>query len=315
MISHQLRIEDSHPRQEKPKYFGEIIEMDGSIHNWFGNFKCCLHLAIDLSSGNIVAGYFDVQETLRGYYTIYKQILENYGIPVCFKTDNRTVFNYESLSKKNRTSDKDVLTQFGYACKILGTDLKTTSVSQAKGTIERANGTFQGRLVQELRLEGITNINDANDYLIKQFIPNFNKRFALNYKKLPNAFEAPPNKNKINYTLAILSTRKIDNGNSIKFKNKYYQPVDSNSNLKCFIKGTECLVIEAFDGTLLVTIDDNIYALKELKTHKLISEELDEIVNDIPKEKRIYIPPMSHPWKAASFKNQLKKAHTNHVYA
>ena len=112
-----------------------------------------------------------------------------------------------------------------------------------------------------------------------------------------------------------MSTRKIDNGNSIKFKNKYYQPVDSNSNLKCFIKGTECLVIEAFDGTLLVTIDDNIYALKELKTHKLISEELDEIANDIPKEKRIYIPPMSHPWKAASFKNQLKKAHTNHVYA
>ena len=61
MISHQLRIEDSHSRQEKPKYFGEIIEIDGSIHNWFGNFKCCLHLAIDLCSGNIVAGYFDIQ--------------------------------------------------------------------------------------------------------------------------------------------------------------------------------------------------------------------------------------------------------------
>ncbi len=315
MISHQLKIEDAHPRQEKPKYFGEIIEMDGSFHNWFGNTKCCLHLAIDLCSGNVVGGFFDTQETLKGYYTVYKQILENYGIPVCFKTDNRTVFNYESLSKENRTSDKDVLTQFGYACKILGTDLKTTSVSQAKGTIERANGTFQGRLVQELRLDGITNINDANDYLIKVFIPNFNKRFALNYKKLPNAFETSPNKNKINYTLAVLSTRKIDNGNSIKFKNKYYQPIDSNSNLKCFIKGTECLVIEAFDGSLLVTIDDEIYALKELKSHKYISPELDNVPNNISKQKRIYIPPMSHPWKANSFKNQFKKAHTNHVYA
>ena len=315
MISHQLKIEDAHPRQEKPKYFGEIIEMDGSFHNWFGNTKCCLHLAIDLCSGNVVGGFFDTQETLKGYYTVYKQILENYGIPVCFKTDNSTVFNYESLSKENRTSDKDVLTQFGYACKILGTDLKTTSVSQAKGTIERANGTFQGRLVQELRLDGITNINDANDYLIKVFIPNFNKRFALNYKKLPNAFETSPNKNKINYTLAVLSTRKIDNGNSIKFKNKYYQPIDSNSNLKCFIKGTECLVIEAFDGSLLVTIDDEIYALKELKSHKYISPELDNVPNNISKQKRIYIPPMSHPWKANSFKNQFKKAHTNHVYA
>jgi hypothetical protein len=315
MISHQLKLEDSHPRQEKPKYFGEMIEMDGSIHNWFCDSKCCLHLAIDLCSGCIVGGYFDKQENLKGYYTVYKQILEKYGIPVCFKTDNRTVFNYESLSKVKKTSDKDVLTQFGYACKILGTDLKTTSVSQSKGTIERANGTFQGRLVQELRLEGINSIDEANKYLINYFIPQFNNRFALNYKKLPNAFEIAPTKTKINYTLAILSTRKIDNGNSIKFKNKYYQPVDSNSNLKCFIKGTECLVIEAFDGSLLVTIDECVYALKELKTHKKVSVELDNILENTPKKKRIYIPPMSHPWKANSFKNQLRKAHTKHVYA
>lgn len=315
MISHQISIEDSHPRQEKPKYFGEIIEMDGSIHQWFGKKKTCLHLAIDLCSGNIIGGVFQNQETLKGYYIIYKQILEKYGIPVLFKTDNRTVFNYESLNKNNRTSDKDVLTQFGYACKILGTDLKTTSVSQAKGTIERANGTIQGRLVQELRMEGINDIDKANDYLINTFIPNFNKRFALNYKKLPNAFETAPSKTKINYTLAVLTTRKIDNGNSIKFKNKYYQPFDAGNNLICFKAHTECLVIEAFDGSLLVTVDEHVYQLKELKEHKEISIELDEIIKDTPKEKRMYVPPMSHPWKAASFKKQLEKAHTYHVYA
>ena len=315
MISHLIDLEDSHPRQEKPKYFGEIIEMDGSIHLWFGPVKTCLHLAIDVCTGTIVGGVFQKQETLRGYYTIYKQILENYGIPLLFKTDNRTVFNYESLKKENRTSDKDVLTQFGYACSILGTDLETTSVSQAKGTIERANGTFQGRLVQELRIEGITNIEDANNYLINKFIPNFNKRFALNYKKFQSVFETAPSENKINYTLAILSTRKIDNGNSIKFKNKYYQPYDSTSNLICFKPHTECLVIEAFDGSIMVTVDEKIYQLKELEKHKSISINLNEMIDNIPKEKRIYIPPMSHPWKASSFKKQFEKAHTNHVYA
>ena len=314
MVSHQLKIEEAHPRQEKPKYFGEVIEMDGSIHNWFGNIKTCLHLAIDLCTGNIVGGIFQKQETLRGYYIVYKQILEKYGIPVLFKTDNRTVFNYESLSKEKKTNDKDVLTQFGYACKILGTDLKTTSVSQAKGTIERANGTFQGRLIQELRIEGINDIDKANDYLTNTFIPNFNKRFALNYKKYPNAFEKSPSKDKINYILAVLSTRKIDNGNSIKFKNKYYQPYNKNLELQCFKSGTECLVIESFDGTLLTAIDENVYILKELKKHKSFSVELDEIVEEIP-TKKVYIPPMSHPWKAASFKRQLEKAHTNHVYA
>ena len=315
MISHLIDLEDSHPRQEKPKYFGEVIEMDGSIHLWFGSVKTCLHLAIDVCTGTIVGGTFQKQETLLGYYTIYKQILEKYGIPLLFKTDNRTVFNYESLSRENRTSDKDVLTQFGYACSILGTDIETTSVSQAKGTIERANGTFQGRLVQELRIDGITTIDEANDYLINKFIPNFNKNFSLNYKKFPSVFEASPSENKINYTLAILSTRKIDNGNSIKFKNSYYQPYDSTNNLICFKPHTECLVIEAFDGSILVTIDEKVYLLKKLKSHKSMSVNLNEIIDNVPKEKRIYIPPMAHPWKAASFKKQLEKAHTNHVYA
>ena len=315
MISHQLKIEESHPRQEKPKYFGEVIEMDGSIHLWFGPKKVCLHLAIDLCTGTVVGGIFQEQETLRGYYIVYKQILEKYGIPVLFKTDNRTVFNYESLSKEKKTNDKDVLTQFGYACSILGTNLKTTSVSQSKGTIERANGTFQGRLVQELRIEGITDIDKANEYLINTFIPNFNKRFALNYKKYPNAFEKSPSKERINYILSVLSTRKIDNGNSIKFKNKYYQPYNKKLELQCFKPGTECLVIESFDGSLLATIDENVYVLKELNLHKKVSLELDQIIDGIPKEKKIYIPPMSHPWKAASFKKQIEKAHTNHIYA
>src|SRR5574344_1151178 len=280
MVNHLIDIQDSHPRQEKPKYFGEVIEMDGSIHLWFGPIKTCLHLAIDLCTGTIIGGIFQKQETLRGYYIIYKQILEKYGIPLLFRTDNRTVFNYESLNQYKRTCDKDVLTQFGYACSILGTDLETTSVSQAKGTIERANGTFQGRLVQEFRIEGITNIEEANEYLVNKFIPNFNKRFALNYKSFPSVFETSPSAKKINYTLAILSTRKIDNGNSIKFKNKYYQPYDSSNHLVCFKPHTECLVIEAFDGTIMVTIDEKVYQLKELLAHKKLSINLNEVVDN-----------------------------------
>ena len=62
------------------------------------------------------------------------------------------MFNYQSLNENKRTSDKDVLTQFGYACKHFGVEIETTSVSQAKGLIERDNGTFQDRLVSELRL-------------------------------------------------------------------------------------------------------------------------------------------------------------------
>ena len=124
-----------------------------------------------------------------------------------------------------------------------------------------------------------------------------------------------PSKEKINYILSVLITRKIDNGNSIKFKNKYYQSYNKKLELQCFKPGTECLVIESFDGSLLATIDENVYVLKELNIHKKVSLELDQIIDEIPKEKKIYIPPMSHSWKATSFKKQIEKAHTNHVYA
>lgn len=311
-INHEIALEDSHPRGEKPKYFGEIIEQDGSIHNWFGDIKTCLHLAIDKATSTIVGAYFDKQETLNGYYNVFYQILTNYGIPYKFLTDNRTVFNYMSLNPDKRTSEKDVLTQYGYACKQLGVELETTSVSQAKGLIERTNGTFQGRLVQELRLNNISTIEEANDYLINVFVPYFNDRFALDYKKFESVFEESPNEEIINYTLAILTPRKIDNGNSIKYQNKYYQPY-LNNELKCFIPKTECLVIKAFNGELLVTIDEQVLELKELSRNERFSKEFDETIET--KEKKKYIPPMSHPWKLSSFKKQLEKSHYQHQYA
>ena len=312
IVDHEIALEDSHPRGEKPKYFGEIIEQDGSIHLWFGEKKTCLHLAIDKATSVVVGSWFDYQETLNGYYHVLYQILTNYGIPYKFFTDNRTVFNYKLLNPEKRTSEKDVLTQYGYACKQLGIDLETSSVSQAKGLIERTNGTFQGRLVQELRLNNITTIEEANKYLTEVFVPEFNKEFALDYKKFPTVFETTPSEEKINYTLAVLSPRKIDNGNSIKYKKKYYQPY-LNNTLKCFLPKTECLVIKAFNGDLLVSIDEQVLELKELGRNKKYSENFDETID--VKERKKYIPPMSHPWKLASFKKQMQKAHTNHVYA
>ena len=313
IVNHEVALEDSHPRKEKPKYFGEVTEMDGSMHLWFGDKKSCLHLAADETTNTIVGGYFDWQETLNGYYHVFEQILVNYGIPAKFKTDNRTIFNYLSLNEDKRTSEKDVLTQFGYACKQLGVALETTSVSQAKGLIERDNGTFQDRLVSELRLNNITTIEEANKYLIEVFIPKFNSKFALDYKKFDSVYETSPGSEKINYTLAILTPRKIDNGNSIKYKNQYYQPYE-NGILKCFRAKTECLVIKSFDGDLFVTIDEKIYELRRLESHQKYSKEFDAPTLQLI-EKKNYIPRIKHPWKLASFKQQQAKAHKQHIYA
>ena len=304
IVNHEMALENSHPRLEKPKFFGEVIEQDGSIHMWFGGIKSCLHLAIDKATSTIVGAWFDYQETLNGYYHVFYQILTRYGIPYKFFTDNRTVFNYMALSPDKRTSEKDVLTQYGYACKQLGVELETSSISQSKGLIERTNGTFQGRLVNELKLNGINTIEEANKYLLEVFVPNFNNKFAMDYKKFESVFEQAPSLEKINYTLAVLTPRKIDNGNSIKYHNKYYQPY-LEEKLKCFMPKTECLVIEAYDGSLVVSIDEQICELKELSRNERFSKNFEE--KPVTEEKKKYIPPMSHPFKAASFKKYQEK--------
>lgn len=311
-VSHQLAIADAHPRHERCKYFGEEIQMDVSDIVWFGEQKASLHLTIDNATRILIGAYFDWQETLNGYYHVFKQILKNYGIPVCFKTDNRTVFNYET--QKTKAAHKDGLTQFGYACKTLGVVLKTTSVSQAKGMVERANQTVQSRLKPELRLAGITTIEAANKYLLDIFVPAFNQKFDLKIRKAWSAFEESPDAEKINYTLAVLDTRVFGSGSSISFKNKHYQAIDDNEELVYFMKGTKCLVIQVFDGQLLTTVDEHVYVLKEIPKNTKVSPELDSAPKKKKAKSKAHKPPMSQPWKRQSFILQQQRTHKYHQY-
>ena len=169
---------DAHPRKERSKYFGELLQMDASFHLWFGNFKSTLHAAIDDATGEIVGAFFDLQETLNGYYHITKQFLENYGIPVQILTDDRTIFNYQKCGKSSE--ERNTFTQYGFMCHRLGISLSTSSIPQVKGRIERLFQTLQSRLVVELSLNNVTSIEEANMFL-PQFIKLFNNEFSLPY--------------------------------------------------------------------------------------------------------------------------------------
>jgi hypothetical protein len=297
-----LDLEASHPRRPRCAYFGEMLQMDASIHHWFGETKTQLHIAVDDATGQIVGAYFDEQETLNGYYHVLHQVLSNHGIPYQFFTDNRTVFEYK---KKHETSvEKDTFTQFGYACKQLGIDIRTSSVAQAKGRVERMFGTLQSRLPVELRLENVTSIQQANQFLLT-YIKKFNKQFALPIDSIKSVFEIQPDNDKINLTLAVLSSRKIDNGSCLKYKNEYYLPVNSQGIAVHYRKGTIAMVIRAFNGELYSCIGEQVYALELLPEHKPSSKAFDlATIPEAPEKK--YIPPMNHPWKKASFEKYAK---------
>lgn len=291
-----VAVEDAHPRQPRCIYFGEEIQTDACIHLWFGNSKTALHAAIDDSTGYVVAAYFDNQETLNGYYNIYYQILTKYGIPYLFKTDKRTVFEY---NKKGTTSDEDnTFTQFAYACSQLGTSIETSSVPEFKPRIERLFESFQLRLIPELRLANITTIEEANAFL-PNFLDKYNSKFALCIDNTKSVFEKQPSLQKINLTLAVLSRRTVDTGHSICFKKKHYRTVNSIGTPIYFGKNTKVMVIEAFDKKLYATVEDSIFALEEIPETQTSSKNFDAI---LPTEsKKIYIPRMIHPWKRKSF--------------
>ena len=299
---------NAHPRRSRCKYMGEMIQMDTSSFEWINGQLWHLHLAVDDASGEVVGAYFDVQETLKGYYHVLYQILTNYGIPAMFYTDRHTVFEYKR--KNNAFDDEDTFTQFSYACHQLGVDIKTTSIAQAKGRIERLNQTFQSRLPIELRRAHITDIESANEFL-KSYLKKFNKQFALHLNTTKSVFETQPSLEKINHTLAVLSQRKIDSGHSIQFRNRIYIPV-SEQGIPVYLKNKmDCVVIEAFDGNLYVNVLDQIYIMKEVPKHKLYSTEFDDMVIE-QKSKKRYIPSMSHPWKQNSYLNYLaKQKHRN----
>lgn len=292
-----LDSKEAHPRRPRCKYAGEMIQMDASSFNWVPNEVWHLHLAIDDATGEVVGAYFDYQETLNGYYNVFYQILNNYGIPAMFYTDRRTVFEYKR--KNTAFDDDDTFTQFSYACHQLGVEIKTTSVAQAKGRIERLNQTFQSRLPVELRRAQITNIEEANEFL-KSYLKKFNAHFALHLNTTKSVYEKQPTTEQINQVLAVISERKIGGGHAIKYKNKYYIPKTKADAPVYFNKGTTCLIIEAFDGKQYLNVLDTLYHMEEIPKHQTLSENFDPKEKKEAKERKHYIPPLTHPWRQAS---------------
>ena len=308
-----VALEDAHSRRPKCAYFGELLQMDASPHLWFGNIVTSLHIAVDDATGRITGAYFDKEETLNGYYHVFHQILTTYGIPYKFFTDKRTVFTYKQ--KNNPSTDEDTYTQFAYACKQLGVELESSSVPQAKGRVERMFQTLQSRLPIELRLAGVSTLHEANEFLTS-YLQKFNEKFALPLNNIKSVFEEQPSEEKINLTLAVLTERTVDCGHCLRFQNKYYRMLDSNGYQVHYTKGTKSMIIRAYDESLYCCVNDkDVYALEEVPERETKSKNIDFDYKK-PEPKKINIPPMSHPWKSASFKAFLRKQkhHENDEY-
>ena len=294
-----VAVEDAHSRRPRCAYFGEMQQMDASPYEWVPGQTWHLHLAIDDATGTVTGAWFVTQETLRGYYHVFHQILTNYGIPYQFFTDRRTIFTYKQ--KNSPSLDEDTYTQFAYACKQLGVLLESSSVPQAKGRVERLNQTLQSRLPVELRLAGITTIEGANEFL-HSYIKKFNAKFSLPIHHTKSVFVEQPSDETINLILAVLNERTVDCGHCIRFQNQHYRMLDNRGLQVHYRNGTKTMVIQAFDGSLYCCVNDKeIYALEKVPERYPSSKNLDA-EQPAQKPKKKYIPPMNHPWRRSAFR-------------
>jgi transposase len=294
--AHRVRKKESlHPSRKRRQSFGEMVQMDASVHTWFEDVTCNLHLAIDDASSRVLGAHFEKQETLHGYFCVFSQIVKDYGVPEEFYTDKRTVF----CSKRTRSArlEDDAGTQFRLAASKLGViAIHVTSVPQAKGRVERAFQTFQDRLISEMRTAKIASIDEANAFL-PAFITNHNARYALDTKAMPNVFVEGPSEQELNIALSVVCERTVNGGSCISFKSKAYLPFENKERI-LLKQGTKVYVLRSLDDVLYLVHGNNIYPLLCLETMMLPDP------NDL--KDKIYLPPKEHPWKEANYNMLLK---------
>lgn len=164
-----------HQPRNRREGFGELIQIDGSLHWWFEDRgpRCSLIVFIDDATSKIVHLRFAPSESTFDYFHAAKSYLQDYGKPLAFYSDRHGIFRTPKPANKTGNG----MTQFGRALHELNIDIICANTPQAKGRVERANRTLQDRLVKELRLEGISTIEAANDF-VPQFIRSYNTKFA-----------------------------------------------------------------------------------------------------------------------------------------
>ena len=219
-------------RRERKSSFGEMLQADASSYDWFGDGqRYSLHGFIDDATGKITALYFCLNECLMGYLEVLRQTLQKYGLPHELYADKAGIFFVNNKKEENWTVEEMLAgkpldkTQFGSIVDRLDITLTSAHTPQAKGRIERLWGTLQDRLPIWLKMEGISDLEQANRELYR-YIAVFNNRFAVQPRSEEFAFEPLHDSIDLEKLLAVCYERTTDNCGCFSFRNFIFQ-IDS----------------------------------------------------------------------------------------
>ena len=238
------------PRKDN---FGELQQFDGSYHIWFGSEETCLLLSIDDATGKITHAVFDINESTIMVFRFWLGYFKKNGLPLSIYLDK---FSTYKINHKNAVDNKEMVTQFQRAMNQINIRPITAHSPQAKGRVERMFGTLQDRLVKELRLVGITTIEEANIFL-KEYIPKFNAQFAVVPNRRANLHKEVMEtiRVKLPQIFSIQDTRKVNNDYTVRFKTKYFQ-LDREQPTTVYKKDT-VLIEEHLNGEIKINLKEH----------------------------------------------------------
>ena len=249
-------------RQRMPQE-GTLLQLDGSHHLWLegrGPWLTLL-LAVDDATGTAPHALFQEQEDTRGYLSLLQGIIERHGVPMAVYTDGHAVFQPRrgppDLSQAPR---KRSTTQWGRALRELGIVQILAHSPEAKGRVERANGTFQDRLVSELRLAGASTLEEANQVL-SDFLPRFNQRFGVPPAQPESAYRPVDPELDLGGVLCIKEFRRVAKDNTVRYHGRSLQLFPSMERTS--YAGARVEVQERLDGRLLVRHREQILTPQE----------------------------------------------------
>jgi transposase len=258
-------------KRERKSCCGEMLQFDGSHHDWFEGrgAECCLLNCVDDSTGKIYLRFAVSENTQDVLLTLWEYV-NKHGIPRSIYTDKYKIYKAEGK-----------LTDFGRAMKELNVETIYAHSPQAKGRVERVNRTLQDRLIKALRRQGISNIAEANRYIQKRFIKEYNSRFAVN-KEVADVHRKTEGYDLKNI-FCYKTTRRVRNDYTINLSGGYIQLLKGNAPLPR--PGQNVIISRWLNGQLHIYFNG-----QELRYSSL---------NEKPGKKgyKLHKVPKDHPWR------------------
>lgn len=227
---------------------GMLLHIDGSKHRWFQDDRYYdLIVILDDASSRIYYAQLVEEESTATCMAAVREVIESKGLFCSLYSDRGSHFFY--TPKTGEPVDKSRLTQFGRALKELNIHMIAAYSPQARGRMERSYGTWQGRLPQELRLAGITTVEQANEFLRKHYIAEFNTRFAVKAAERGTAFR-PCRRNNLERVFSIQTERIVAKDNTVAIGNRWWQL--NKTRWRHTLAGQTVTIHQHLDGTVSI---------------------------------------------------------------